>query len=249
MIVGVCTPHGGLVQPLYIRNLAMMEDAWKHKHTFVHIEIESMIVGKARNLVSALAREQKVDVVLFVDDDVLIPINAGELIDQAMEFGVVSGIYFNRRTPFNPQIYKAADEHGSAFWPIMDYPKEGDLFPIDAAGAGCLAVRSDIFDLLKASWENQLEDLPELPEPFDRILRGLSPWFEFLDRQGEDFYFSNRVREAGLQMYANPNVKCGHIGPMIYQEEHFQYLVENDMLHRVDENGNLIIESEEEQNE
>src|SRR3990172_10345065 len=105
-----------------------------------------MIVGKARNMIAELFLQQpNVDVIWFVDDDVFVPLHAGQLIDQAMQLGIVSGVYFARRPPYTPQIYRAAREPNllGKYWPIIDYPTNG-MMVVDAVGGGCLAIKKDV---------------------------------------------------------------------------------------------------------
>jgi hypothetical protein len=61
----------------------------------------------------------------------------------------------------------------------------------------------------------------------------LSPWFEFLDKKGEDLYFCERVKEAGHIVWLNVDVKALHLGEMIYEERHFTYLRDNNLVAKV----------------
>jgi hypothetical protein len=181
-------------------------------------------------LVQASQGEQ-VDLIWYVDNDTLIPPHAGVLVEQAMEQGVVSGVYFNRRPPYTPQIFRIAEEpeYRGMYWPVIDYPSSG-MRREDAIGAGCFCIRTDIFNKLEAHWDpiraRATEVLRwkrfkgELDAVAD-IVERLSPWFEFLDRKGEDLYFSERLRAAGIPIWVNYDVKCVHLATVGIVEEHF----------------------------
>ena len=163
--VAICTPHAGRVPPEYYRNVLSMQgqpDGLKHR--FFHVEIDHAIVGKARNVCMETARAnvKDLDVIWFIDDDVLVPPHAGKIVDEAMQLGVVSGLYFNRHNPYTPQIYRRATEveyvgPNVMYWPIMEYP-EG-LMMVDACGGGCLAVRTDVLTKLEAHAAAQKQGL------------------------------------------------------------------------------------------
>jgi hypothetical protein len=175
-----------------------------------------------------------VDVLWFVDNDIGVPPNAGILIDQALQLGVVSGLYFNRRPPFTPQVYRKATEedYKGMYWPLIEIPDEG-LRQEDAVGAGCLAVRIDIFQRLVDHWKPYIEGAKELLAPYPQlqdIVGGLSPWFEFLDRKGEDLYFSERLTEIGQEIWVNYDVVCEHYGIQAVGAANFRYLMDNNLL-------------------
>jgi len=222
-IVAICTPHGAQAFPDYYRAIMEMQLQWQ-QHTFVHVEIDTMIVSKARNALVTSARDAKCEVVWFIDNDTLPSPDAGIMIDQALQLQVVSGVYYNRRPPFPPQVYEAADNDGfvGMYWPVMEYP-DGGLREEAAIGAGCVCVRIDVFEKLTANWEARAkkaaEEVSDLP--IRNIVANLSPWFEFLEKKGEDMYFSERLKEAGIPIWVNWDIKCEHIGYARYSEQHF----------------------------
>jgi len=207
------------------------------QHQFVHIEVDTMIVGKARNMIAETAMPQDVELLWWIDNDVLIPPDSGVLIEQAKRLGVVTGLYFNRRPPYTPQVFDEATEpeNKGKYWPIVELP-EGGIHSIAAAGMGCMVMRKDILFQMKESWDSILASIPVLPHPsVDSIVRGLSPWFEFLNAKGEDLYFFERLKDAGITAYANYDVECAHIGEVDIQKYDFQYLIDNNLLKRIDD--------------
>jgi hypothetical protein len=139
--------------------------------------------------------------------------------------GVVSGVYYNRRPPYHIQAYKAAEEeeYAGMYWPLADYPG-GGLDKADAVGAGCLVVRSDVFTTLEEVWVERVEKAADVltnDSALSMIVSRLSPWFEFLDRKGEDMYFSERLRDIGQEIWVNYDVKCAHNAVVPIVEDHW----------------------------
>jgi hypothetical protein len=70
-----------------------------------------------------------------------------------------------------------------------ELPKEP--FTAWALAGGCMLVKKEV--LQKITW----------------------PWFEYIyqpngQRMGEDIYFTNKVKEAGFELWVEPSVICGH---------------------------------------
>jgi len=223
--VALATPHGSLVNPTFYRHLLTMQGAWP-QHIFTHVEIDTMIVGKARNDLVTISRDNNLDVVWFVDNDTLIPPHAGVLIEQAMNLGVVSGVYYNRRPPYTPQLFDIATEteNSGMYWPVLYYPESG-MDKRDAVGAGCIAINIDVFKELDKYWTERFAYLAGLITEEDPdvayIIRHLSPWFEVLNRKGEDMYFCERCRRIGQDIWVNYDVKCVHLSEIGIDESQF----------------------------
>ena len=251
--VAICTPNSGVISPEYNRGVIQMQNNTPG-HAFIHVEIGMQIVGKARNDLVKAALGAGAEVVWFVDCDTIIPPHAGVLVDQALQLGIVSVLYFSRRQPYTPQLYTRAIEPQyqgmEVYWPLLSYP-EG-LMVVDAAGAGCLAIRADIFKDLEDFSAKNVKRATELEQRLDGdfkwlikyngIRKRMSPWFEFMDYKGEDLYFCEVAREAGHIIWANTTVKCDHNATIPIGERHFKHLVENKLLHRISPDGQLVVE-------
>lgn len=233
-VTALCTPHGGAVIPDYYRAILEMQVAWP-QHQFIQIEVDMMIVGKARNVLVNTTLPLNAEVLFWVDNDTLIPPNAGILIDQALELGVVSGVYYNRRSPYTPQVYIKATEPEvkNMYWPDVELPDTG-MVRRDAVGAGCLAMRADLFTKLQDAWVPRRTAAAEAIRKFDpgiaEIVELLSPWFEFLDRKGEDLYICERLRDIGQDVWVNCDIQCKHLSLIAIEQAHFKFLVDSGML-------------------
>ncbi len=253
-VVTICTPHAHEVNPEYWRRIMHMQNATL-QHQFAHVEVDLMIIGKARNI---LVQEVNLsapncEVIWYIDNDVWIPPHSGQLIDQAIQYGIVSGLYFNRWSPYTPQMYNfsgLAEEQGM-YEAIIDYPETG-FIKVDAVGAGCLAIRRDVLEKMKAYYDERLgkadkllqgllKENPLALQEYEWLMkytRMLSPWFEFLDQKGEDFYFCERAAESDYMIWVNLDVKCEHIAKLNIMEGHFKYLKDQGLLVRLDPEGN-----------
>lgn len=251
MKVGICTPHGGKVSPAWMRAVQAMEGAAINKHQFFHVDVELMIVGKGRNMTVETALREGLDVLFHIDDDVLVPENAHILIDQAMSLGIVSGLYFSRRLPYTPQLYKKAEGVADEmYWPYIEYP-DNQIFEVDAVGAGCLAFTASTARQMQKHYTELFKQQSELlTDPLlKRTVRNLSPWFEFLDKRGEDMYFCELATHIGLKIWANTNIKCLHESFIPIGEDNFKYLVDNDLLQMIDPDGNMVPYKRKDENE
>ncbi len=217
-----------------------------------------MIVGKARNvLVGEVLTKTDAEVLWFIDQDVLVPPNAGVMIDEALKYDIVSGLYFNRHSPYTPQMYRLspfAGEEGM-YESLIDYPPAG-MLKADAVGAGCMVVKRTVLEKMQARHIAQTNGVkkrlrasvngsPKAQRDLEWLLKyadGLSPWFEFLDQKGEDFYFCERAAESGYMVWVNLDVKCEHLGQLPIGEGHFMYLKEQGMIIRLDPDGNPMEE-------
>lgn len=223
--VAICIPHASKILPDFERTVDIFIQA-NPLHQYTRTEVELMIIGKARNMIVETAEPYKPDVYLFIDDDVLIPHTAGVLIDQAMSLGVVSGVYYSKKYPYTPEVFKRATEPEFAgrtvYWPYVEMPMTG-IFKADAVGAGCLAISASIFDHLYSFYTRQVREQAQLltVDWIKQIVENLSPWFEFLDKKGEDMYFCERATGLGYNIWVNADIQCTHVGETPITKEHF----------------------------
>ena len=168
------------------------------------------LVYDSRNLLALTAIENNFDRVLWLDSDMVIPMNAlVKLSDDMDKLGcdMVSGIYFKRKPDTEPVFFRRIDEpavvNGKVqrrIDPYLDYPQD-NLFKIDGCGFGCVMMNTS---LLKEVWDKfQNAFLP-------------FPW------AGEDISFCYRVKLLGHNIWCDPSISCGHIGQYTYNEQTFR---------------------------
>lgn len=251
--IAICTPNLGTITAACTRAIMTAQAACQvqgRDYFFLHVDIETVIIGKARSLLTHTALNAGADVLFFVDQDVEVPPHAIiALMDR--DLPIVGGLYIARREPYLPQIYTTAQPgEGLAppfstvittprdlYWPITEYDSSSQgVMEVDAIGAGCLMVKREVFEKLAANHaavdaalNDILEDLRStLSEAHYAIakehIRMMDPWFEFLNDEGEDLYFCRQARRAGYKIHCDLSVKCRHLGIVPIEEAHFLYI-------------------------
>lgn len=153
----------------------------------------------ARNIIADEMLERGFDYVLMVDSDVVLPQDA---LVRLIEWDepVMLGYYAHQGSFAPPHgdgktcLCKPSSYHEQYTGDEMAILRDGGLFkvPIRGGGMGCALIRRDAFE------------------------RTAFPWFRFVvyeDRHGvlsEDLYFCSKCREAGMELYADARVACGH---------------------------------------
>lgn len=238
MLIAFCTPFSGPASPEHYRRRAIVQSQ-ALSHRFINAETDLFIVSRARNmLLDSLPKE--VELIWFVDSDVLLPLNAAALLDHLEENPVVSGLYFSRRYPYLPQVYYKADPSptGFTYLPMIQIPDQP--FYADTVGAGCLLVKHSVIEELRTahlkwrgeietwretSWPNLFPRRTKLSESVERALRlgaMLAPCFEFLEKVGEDFWFCEQLQYfLGIKPLVVPSVECEHEGMKAYGRQDF----------------------------
>jgi len=131
--------------------------------------------------------------VLFLDDDVDPP---AKIIDMLLSCqsdiaAAIVPIYVDGVIHTNIQVY----EHGKKIW-LSTWGDKDEPFDIANAGTGCMLVRTDVFRQMAwpwFKWDQETQDA----EPV-----------------GEDIYFTDKAKAAGLSMKTHPQSMCGHYKKM-----------------------------------
>jgi len=153
------------------------------------VQAKGANIAENRNGIAEEALKIGAEWVFYVDDDqVFAPDTLLQLLKHDKD--VVSGLYVSREAPFIPHIYDKEDEREWCF-PRLLKPFDGGLTgPLKATGAGCLLVRTKVFE--------------KMEKPYWRLGQITK------DGWGDDLNFCHRVREAGFEIWADLNVVVGH---------------------------------------
>ena len=165
----------------------------------------SSLVYDSRNGLARKAICERFDRVLWLDSDMRFSPDLfrklSDDIDEGRDF--VSGLYFTRKPPYKPVIFKKAgyEQINNGVKPIAEtyyeYPKDS-VFEVEAAGFGGVMMNTSL--------------LAEVEKNFGLPF---SPIMGF----GEDISFCLRVKELGKKMYCDSSVKMGHVGQFVYDED------------------------------
>ena len=122
-------------------------------------------------------------------------------------YEIVSGLYFKRKPPFSPVIYKECrlDQVGPSLIPIAnaytDYPKN-EIFEVDAFGFGCVMMTMDAVRTVIRRF-------------------GIMPFMP-VGGFGEDLSFCLRAKESGLKLYCDSRIRLGHVGYRTYTDQDYE---------------------------
>lgn len=167
-------------------------------HWVVFDYVTGYDVASARNYIGNQAKREEADFVLMVDNDMKLPSDAlRNLLEEPMD--VCLGFYahrwgnvFDGRTnvcrlgEFNYTDMYNMNELRT----LRDQGVKREM--IHGGGLGCALIRTSVFD--------------RIPFPYFK-------WTHYEDGNvlGEDLNFCQRCSEAGIPIYVDPRVGCGHL--------------------------------------
>ena len=201
----VCIPCMDMVHAVFMRSVVQMEKVGE-------TDVESLsgsLIYDARNELLQKAIDENYDRVLWLDSDMsfkpdLLKRLEADLVD-GRDF--VSGLYFKRKQPITPTIYKNCDVYNLGEGglspmavPYWDYP-EDKVFQIEACGFGAVLMTMD-----------------GIKRTVDRF--GRMPFMPVAGF-GEDLSFCLRWREAGGMLWCDSGARLDHIGFHAYNEEDY----------------------------
>lgn len=161
--------------------------------------ISGAAVHEARNVLAREAVEEGCARVLWLDSDMVFDddllIRLGEDLDAGWD--MVCGIYFKRRLPVTPVIYRSIEATTGKCEVYADYPRDS-LFEIAGCGFGAVMMTTE---LLRRTGER----------PFTPLLK-----------LSEDLSFCARAKCASARIGCDSRVKVGHAGQMIYGENMYR---------------------------
>lgn len=191
----IAVPCMDQVAAPFAQSLATMN---RFGECYVSFLIGSLIY-ESRNNLAKQALKVGADYVLWLDSDMIFPSDTMVKMVKHMEEGrdIVTGLYFRRRNPFTPVLFKKLNVEDGSWEGYDDYPRNS-MFEVDAIGFGCCMTRADI-----------LED----------VFLNYKTCFSPLQAFGEDLSFCHRAKELGYKIWCDSTIKCGHIGQIIVNEE------------------------------
>ena len=166
----------------------------------------SSLIYDTRNQLISKAINDGFDRILWLDSDMVFEPEILRILNEDLDngFDVVSGLYFKRVRPITPVIYSVCDIEkleGNKLNPVSEpytnYP-QNSIFEIAACGFGCVMMN--------------VSALQTVIDQYGKLL--FSPVGGF----GEDMSFCMRARSAGVRIWCDSRIKCGHIGYHVFDE-------------------------------
>lgn len=200
----IAIPCLDMIRTEFLRSLLGLELSGEVQYTFA----QNTLIYDGRNQLAGVAMDGGFDAVLWLDSDMVVPSDLLKRMIAHFEAGreMVTGLYFTRRTPVEPVIYRRLyftredpqfpTPHAES---MNDYPKDS-VFPVYACGFGAVMTSTALIRRVRERF-----GLPFSPQ---------SGW-------GEDLSFCIRAHEVGATITCDSTIKCGHVGKYVYDESAF----------------------------
>ena len=197
----IAIPCMDMVHAVFMRSVCQLN---KVGETDVEI-LSGSLIYDARNELLQKAIDGEYDRVLWLDSDMQFEPALLQRLSDDLDDGrdFVSGLYFKRKQPITPTIYKDCSvfniggQLSPVATPYWDYPAE-KCFQIEACGFGSVLMSMD-----------------GIKRTVDKF--GLFPFMPVAGF-GEDLSFCMRWKEAGGELWCDSSVRLGHVGMHNYTE-------------------------------
>ena len=205
MKILVAVPTAETIMPEVFKAIYGLD---KCGHWVVFDYIRGYDCAQARNRIAEEAIREEADYVLMVDSDTVIPSDTLRLMLEN-PVDVCLGVYANRNGNnvytkatcvcrkymlSGEEYYNYPTESEYSSDEISQMESEGNSkIVIHGGGFGCALVKTEVFKTLSWPWFK---------------------WVDYEDRHGtlsEDLYFCEKCKNAGIPVYSDIRVKCGHI--------------------------------------
>jgi glycosyltransferase involved in cell wall biosynthesis len=209
--LAICTNRG--IRPKTAQALLEMVHYSKEHDLHIVVAERGYTTGENRNYSVVQAEKNGSDYLLFIDDDMtFLPSTLEELL--AHEVDVVGVNSYSRCLPLSSTVglmdkegkYMSPDNHTA--WEMRIPTK---LFKAYFVGAGIMLIDMKVFKKIE------------------------KPYFVFTTDEngqivnGEDGYFCDKVKKAGMEVWCDPEIEVGHLGEYEFKKpaEEFSTFVEN----------------------
>lgn len=220
---------GGSVATAFYKSMlsVLSGEIWSYMYEKHKIVLKPYVsphfpIDANRNMAVLHAREKyKADYMFFMDTDQTFPaLTIPHLYEALLEkqketsISVMAGMYFAKKDPWAGVfgMYSPWDEKSEKFrkqyeelglvhegkqllwWKSVNFWSKNQIFPVDVIGAGCMMMPMSVFDAMEM--------------PFFKYL----PDFQMVGKQAsEDMWFCAQLKKAGIPIWMNSRVSCGHL--------------------------------------
>jgi hypothetical protein len=160
------------------------------KHEVVVITDKNIPLDYSRTLIVNKALENNIDVLVFIDSDIVLcdkdfnKINnaLSLLVENVKEYKIVTGLYWLKRGVLNIYDFEIVDN-----FPLLTFYTDKIPDYVDGSGLGIVAIDINVFKEIEKPWFRFVLDNK------DRII-------------GEDVYFFTKLKEKGIRVRVEKNV-------------------------------------------
>jgi len=213
-----CPTYGPIHGRVYASHLTVLGSLAKEGYVVkphVVAVTRKMGLAAASNELVKVAIASNVDYIFWTEQDMILPADAiTKLLKHAIQYNLdgVSGVYFLRGSS-EPCLYLPLPnnwvDNKYAHTRLSTFPPNA-LFKIGCPGVGCALFKRETFEKLEFPyWEDKAGTLGH----------------------GTDIYFYTKMREAGMQMWADSSVICDQIDedePTTYNLESYTKWLNSD---------------------
>lgn len=206
-LLGLLSPHR-VMDAIRAHGFVTIETRWYSAHPGVDTLREIAALDALRGQFSHL---------LFLDADMTWPVDLLSRVLAHHDLGIVSGLYHLKKWPHQPVAF-----HGKTWNPttaVWDYTYDtdaslgGELRPEELIGLGCALVPVRTFQLA--------------PRPWFQYQRNAKTGLATIT---EDVWFCQWARAAGVPVWLDPTISCGHIAAhQVTEQDRFR--AEFDLAH------------------
>jgi len=209
--VAVAMPCAGAVEPRVVQSMCLLSSfstSNGYPVRFVGIT-ERTLIHTARSFIADAFLKTECEWLFWMDSDMILePRTIPVMINWAKKLNAkfMTGIYYQRLGKHYPLILrrdggrKYNDEYEHSW--VVPNKEMKTPFKVHSCGFGCVLTHRDVF--LK------------MEKPFFKNV-----FFKENKEVSEDFYFCSRARKFGVDLWAVPELRCGHIGTsnVVYAED------------------------------
>ena len=161
---------------------------------YFHTITSTFLCTARNNIAEAFLKNTDADYLLFLDQDMLIPMNLIELLKEHNK-GIVSALYYGKNE--TPQLPTFMVKKDGEYKRVEKFPKNS-LIKVDAIGLGACLIKREVMEKISETL-------------------GDEPFFKFsypsrLKEIGEDIYFCELAKKAGYEIYVDTRFAVGHVG-------------------------------------
>lgn len=235
MVVYQPITGGSVASEFYKSMLSVLSgEVWEYMASKHKVIIKPYVsphfpIDANRNMAVLDARNRyKADYMFFMDTDqtfppMTIPMLYESLLQKqaATPHCVVAGMYFTKRDPWAGVfgMYQDWNEKSEKFraqyeelgmvhegqqllwWKSVNFWSKNQVFPVDVIGAGCMMMPLEIFERLEMPYFKYLPDFMNEGK-----------------MASEDMWFCANLKKAGVPIWMDSKVSCGHLTTMTIDE-------------------------------
>lgn len=165
-----------------------------------------------RNYILSEALKAGIDYILWLDTDMLYPLNIVEKLLEA-DKDVIGTIYYKRSAPYSPVVYKLSDNPNFPYRPIdTPYIPKGKVVEVDGLGFGGMMVKTSVYEAMgDDKWVSYGKNF-HIP-------------LELPDKESHDLMFCKLAKQYGFKLYVHSSIIAKHIGRIaVTERDYFEHL-------------------------